>query len=222
MDLKVPESLTDDIIRFCKELNSATAPLFIRSSPSHHLEHYESFSYAESHVEIYGGEVETGWLILEWESYLLAAGSHAVWKHPNGQLIDIALGLKTSNVLFLPDSTTRHNIERAVRKNLQDNIIVEYICALTDLKLEFSHDENAETDITLQLATREHSASPLTIEKLFPIESNLDLLYVMLQNKKTRNSRCPCCSGSKFKHCHEKDIKKLLSFSSSAKKWVVL
>ena len=225
MDIEVPQSLTDDIINFCKELNSAAFPVFITSSPPHHLEHlehYESFSNVENHIEAHGGGMQPGWLILEWKTYLFVAGSHAVWKNPEGQLINITPGLGISRVLFLPDPGIEQDIARLVRKNLRDSIIVDYICALADLKFDLSYNEDAETDIAIELATRSHSTSPLTMDKLFPIESNLDLLHMMLRNKMTRNSPCLCCSGKKFKHCHEKDIKKLESFSSSTSKWVVL
>ena len=49
----------------------------------------ECFPNVEKMVQEYGGQQVNGRAIWQWDNKLVEAEAHAVWKSPDGQLIDI-------------------------------------------------------------------------------------------------------------------------------------
>lgn len=65
-------------------------------------------------VEESGGCIEFGWVFFYWPNLYLEAMHHAVWRHPDGRLIDVTEKYPTdpvkSSSTFLPDTRTKFDL----------------------------------------------------------------------------------------------------------------
>lgn len=129
MYTSTPE-ITRPIAAFCRSI-SAAAPVVLKITPGPTDKAQMCFINAARRVEEEGGAVEYGWSIRAWPGVLAEAEHHAVWRHPDGQLVDVT---PTKSPLrrrtFLSDPSATYDAARyAGRPNqyraLVDDPIVE-------------------------------------------------------------------------------------------------
>jgi hypothetical protein len=108
-----PRGITADVRQLCKHIGFESQPIFIQVQTRHDAESGECFAATTKQVSEFGGSCVYGWLIWEWPGILIEAEFHAVWKKPDGELIDVARkDERESVVLFLPDPRKEFHGER--------------------------------------------------------------------------------------------------------------
>jgi len=118
---------------------------------------------------------------------MIEAEAHAIWKNPNGELIDITPHDDgETNIFFLPDDNVTYEGMR----------IPAHRMALTNSSLvkEFIH-----------LMEKQDAISCSTKSKYVSIPFELDMrlrdLKIRFNTEVTRNKLCPCGSGLRYKNC---------------------
>lgn len=113
-----PPSQIDDATRaFCATI-SPHAPCYVPVHPAAHGKVAYCFDNSFAQAELKGGEAAYGWAIWHWPGRWFEAEHHAVWRRPDGALIDVTPQAgDPERILFLPDpdavydpSTFRPNV----------------------------------------------------------------------------------------------------------------
>ncbi len=171
-----PKEINQDILDFCKEIDTTTKPVFLKLFPVEGYVSGECYGNVENHIKKHGGKVQYGWVIWEDLHTLLDAEFHAVWVSGEGEYIDVTPKADgEQDILFLPDSKktfTGEELIDNIRKSLVDNEYTRQII------------ENAK--------------------KGFEIKNKAYKVFLEGKKRKIgRNEPCPCGSGKKYKRCCE-------------------
>ena len=182
-----PPKITREIKRLCRKIAPKSKLLVVpvKAAPDALLN--ECFPNVKSMIEHHGGEMVSGWTIWQWANILIEAEAHAIWKNPNGELIDITPHDDgETNIFFLPDDNVTYEGMR----------IPAHRMALTNSSLvkEFIH-----------LMEKQDAISCSTKGKYVSIPFELDMrlrdLKIRFNTEVTRNKLCPCGSGLRYKNC---------------------
>ena len=148
-----------------------------------------------------GGDYVVGWAIWERPELWVEAEHHAVWRGPDG-LVDITPhGIPVEQVLFLPDPGAPYlgpdAPRRPNRRRLlsQGGLAKPFLEAVDARNLWFEQFPAGE----LKNLTQQQVSAFQDLEKRAALTS-ADLL-IAHANSKSRNDRCLCGSGRKFKIC---------------------
>lgn len=72
---------------------------------------------SEYRAKTQGGEIVFGWMFLHWKNVCIEAVHHAVWKMPNGQLLDVTenpLGKHQRFCIFLQDDSSKIGLDQVL------------------------------------------------------------------------------------------------------------
>ncbi|ELA9595967.1 TPA: SEC-C domain-containing protein [Vibrio parahaemolyticus] len=203
MNVDTPKEITDLVKNFCSEVCPSNAPIWVDVIPQQGAEQDDCFFNIPKLIEKQGGSIQFGWQIWECENYFIEAEFHAVWKSDVGEFVDITpKDRPTEKILFVPDESKKYEGKDVdnIRKNLSSNKLVDYILALAHERFKMISSGRIGSSVRVNIDQKKYS----------DIEMNKSMLVHMVDNDMTRNSLCPCGSEDRFKHCHEKIIKKLL------------
>jgi hypothetical protein len=85
----------------------------------------------DNHVCKRRGSAVVGWAIWESPGVFIEAEFHAVWRSPEGQLIDIALRSRSfTNIVFLPDPARKYNgcqVDNIRKALVRDNDVKRFL-----------------------------------------------------------------------------------------------
>lgn len=131
MILGPPEAIDDATLAFCATI-SPYAPFYVPVTPAPHGKVAYCFDNSVEQARLHGGEAAYGWAIWHWPGRWFEAEHHAVWRRPDGSLLDVTPQAgDPPRILFLPDpeavydpSTFRPNVMAPDAGNRQ---AVEYI-----------------------------------------------------------------------------------------------
>lgn len=116
---------------FCSGLVKGDHPVAVCCQPLMGQLQSECFSIVEQQVLKAGGQRVLGWGIWERTGVFIEAEFHAVWRSPEGELIDIAPRLSLlETITFLPDTNRNYNGRQVdnVRKSLvKDMDVVRFL-----------------------------------------------------------------------------------------------
>ena len=84
-----PAKITDKIMELCNGIVHGEVPQYVPVKPQEWSRPMECFTNVEQMVREYGGKQVNGRVIWQWSNVLVEAEAHAVWKSPDGQMIDI-------------------------------------------------------------------------------------------------------------------------------------
>ena len=84
-----PARITQVIIDFCASITSDSSPEYIDVCPAPWASLNECFNNVSRMVKQYGGSMILGWTVWQRGNMLLDAEAHAIWRAPDGKLIDI-------------------------------------------------------------------------------------------------------------------------------------
>ena len=84
-----PARITQVIIDFCASITSDSSPEYIDVCPASWATPNECFNNVPRMVKQYGGSMISGWAVWQRGNMLLDAEAHAIWRTPDGKLIDI-------------------------------------------------------------------------------------------------------------------------------------
>lgn len=180
-----PRIITQQIMELCQSI-SEYEPVYVsvKANPESRLN--ECFPNVAEHVREYGGQSVLGRCIWQRANILIEAEAHAVWRSPNGDLMDITSHINDEeSILFLidPQMVYSGNCIPSIRKALTSSpLVAEFITLFND------RDQiAAEAKDTYTLTT-------VMLKRMYEIEW-------LLNQQVGRNDPCPCQSGIKYKKC---------------------
>lgn len=199
-----------------KEITRAVRRLVEKVTPNGHAEYLlvqpelyavvnECFPNVEAKVARDGGQMICGWQFWEWPRVLVEAEFHAVWLSPNGDLIDITPKLHgETRILFVADKRRIYagvTVDN-VRMPLRDDQIIHHFIEVSEAKASVL-SRGERIDKHGHISVPAHEIEPLLVAQSFLGES--------LARGLRDHDPCLCGSGSKYKRCHGRQLKYLLS-----------
>ena len=117
MILGPPSQIDDATLAFCATI-SPCVPLYVPVDPAPDTRVAYCFDNSVAQAALHGGEAAYGWAIWHWPGRWFEAEHHAVWRRPDGSLLDVTPQTgDPERILFLPDpdavydpSTFRPNV----------------------------------------------------------------------------------------------------------------
>ncbi|WP_345193681.1 SEC-C metal-binding domain-containing protein [Kistimonas scapharcae] len=199
--LKAPLRIDNAIEQFCSEI-SDEKPVYLELEAEPYCVPLECFPNVDLKIKKDGGTKVYGWQIWIWEDVFVEAEFHSVWKSDDGTLKDITPKTdSTKRILFLPDSKIVYEGKQVdnIRKPLSKNpLIRDYINThKARFSLQNFGDRAYKHELTLEGEEYEIFRWLLTWQTT---------LQNMLGDNLTKNSRCPCGSGNKFKSCCRENL----------------
>lgn len=98
-----PETIDAATLAFCATI-APHAPVYVPVEPQPHGKVAYCFDNSVKQAEMHGGEAAYGWAIWRWPGRWFEAEHHAVWRRPDGSLLDVTPQLGDPvRILFLPD-----------------------------------------------------------------------------------------------------------------------
>jgi len=103
--ITTPSRITADIRRMChRRIQNVDAPIFVAVSPRADSKINDCFHTVRQQVAEHGGSIQHGWTIWESPGIYLEAEFHAVWRSPDGRLLDVSRKLeKEQQIVFSAD-----------------------------------------------------------------------------------------------------------------------
>lgn len=191
-----PKFITSSVIAFANKLNLKVTPIYLQAKTESYAKPSFCFPNVHRKIELDGGSIQHGWVIWERLGQFLEAEFHAVWKSPEGELVDITPKIdgETSVVFVAEDSLRWVGLYIPNRLfALTDSSLVE---TLQDLK-------NIQCQI-INSRYRDGKWSVLKAQQLIRLQDSIQHTLTMLDSNEKRTANCPCGSGEKFKRCHGK------------------
>lgn len=151
LESTTPDAITHEILEFCREIDPTQEPVYIYVTPEDGQLILECLDNVERLVKERGGEIQHGWIIWEAPGYLLDAVFHAVWRSPDGDLVDVTPQMDgETRILFLPDSYMTFNggVVANRRKALSNSLEVQALIhegEAMDAAREEYHSGNASS-----------------------------------------------------------------------------
>jgi hypothetical protein len=202
----VPEIIDDKVLRLAKKLGCEDDPLFINVITEPYAISRECFASVEEKIRRSQGSLQLGWQIWEMPGVFIEAEFHAVWRSPDGILIDIKPKTeKVKKILFIPDTKAKYDgaCVNNVRINISNSRLVDDFirtCVAID---NIKNGGNRAYQRELVLSGDE----ALIYQELVKFGATLLLL---IKANGSRNSPCFCGSGKKLKHCHCYELDRLI------------
>lgn len=202
MNTRTPPDADKHIQRLIARVAPGQVPVRLPVTPDAGALAGECYANVAARVAAEGGSVLYGWQLWEWPHVFVEAEFHAVWRSPTGELRDVTLRQDDeTEILFVPDPRRTYrgvpidNVRIAIR---DDPVVHDFIAAaeeMTRLRLRSGKD-NGDGSISLPAS----EATPLM--ELRAITER------MLSQGLRANDECACGSGSKYKRCHGKVLRK--------------
>ena len=183
-----PSELTEDVLDFCKEVETST-PFFVEVKPADFARPNFCFQNVETQIENFSGKKCYGWEIWYKKGMIIEAEFHCIWQSPEGRFLDITPQMDGERkILFLPSHKIYKNkrIDN-IRKNLSDSPII-------DLYIECA-----------KKTVSKFTTNKIILNKELGWWSGF-LLNMFMHNLKSNSSLCLCGSGREFRKCCKKRI----------------
>jgi hypothetical protein len=189
-----PGEVTHEIRDFCRSIDPTASPCFVDVKPAPDALPRNCFYNTKGYVAQCGGSVQYGWIIWEAPSVLLEAEFHAVWRDPEGKLLDVTPKEDgETRIVFLPDRTRVWGKELIpnIRRVLNDSPECRKMLERADALFEIRKRNWKNGKLDCEGANRDY-AECLARERT---------LHDAQLSKVGRNDPCFCGSGKKFKKC---------------------
>lgn len=201
-----PETIDEHIETLIKRVGSKSSPIYLDVEPESYAKVGECFPAVGEKIRRDGGTQVLGWQL--WSlKHIVEAEFHAVWRSPGGNLTDITPKLiPVCRILFLPDPGAKYAGAQVdnVRLNISGSRLVDDLIAISQARFRLLN--KGERSLQHQVRLRGHEADQY--KQLAQLEF---ALLSMVGQGATRNSKCFCGSDAKYKRCHGKNLRKVLS-----------
>ena len=132
--LTTPKTIHEGVIRLCAKIGTTQTPVFIPAAkPESGFLPLYCFENSQAKAENSGGTVVLGWTIWEYPCVMIEGEFHAVWRSPDGDLVDVTPRLDgEERILFVPDPAQRYEglMVDNIRMSLSaDPAVLELIAA---------------------------------------------------------------------------------------------
>jgi hypothetical protein len=201
-----PAFLSRSIETLCEELSPGQTPQYVEVVADPCARVHECFPNVMTKVERDGGVVVIGWSIWESPGLFVEAEFHAVWRSPEGTLIDITpKATHDSSILFLlqPEAIYAGRQVNNVRRSISADPDVETYLRAHDAMFEFmNRGDRAGQHGEVSIAGQD-------VLEYEAIAGNILMLSARIANRSKRYDPyvpCWCGSGKKSKWCHKSPI----------------
>jgi len=188
-----PARITKDILNLCRRIDPTQEPIWVPVKPWHKGDASFCFFNVRDKVAQDGGKVQHGWIIWENPNILVEAEFHAIWVSPENKPIDITPKEDgEAHILFIPDGIRvwEGELVENIRVPLVDNAytrqLIKYSEEMFRLRKKYYKDGQSLMPLEEILKVQEQFSAPA---------KNLNRMPV------SRNKRCSCGSGKKYKKC---------------------
>lgn len=134
-NVRAPRAITPEVRFFCKAIDPSEEPLFVRCDTSPSAVPQHCFDNVAATVAARGGDSQHGWKIREWPGVYLEAEFHAVWRRPDGTLIDVSPS-DDDPILFHLDSKRIYDgvrVPNILRALSGDETVLDFINSCKEL-----------------------------------------------------------------------------------------
>lgn len=190
-----PKAITPGVLALCRDIASGATPEFVSVRTEPYAEANECFAAVAKKVAADGGSIQHGWTIWQFGDWMAEGEFHAVWRSPQGELVDISpKPAGETSILFLPDPKLTYRGQRRDnwrRPLVQSQLIDDYITVARKFFLMFdgANHLSMERDKALLMASCQEVAKR------------------MLMLGASANDACLCQSGRRYKNCHGQAVK---------------
>ena len=194
---RTPKRLSEAILQLSGRIVPGGAPDYVDVQARADGIPNECFGTVALQVQECGGSVQHGWAIWEWPNTMVEAEFHAVWRRPDGSLLDVTPRTDAeSRILFLPDPARQFTGTAVdnVRMPLRDDPRIREFIGLAKQKYEILNRGDRASQF---------GAVSVPADEIEPVVLRMLQLQTDLAKPAAgRNDPCPCGSGKKFKKCH--------------------
>lgn len=203
----LPDKTNENIKKLVSKLGIEIEPMILDIIPDADAEYGSCFVNVLNKVREEKGEIIYGWQFCEYP-YMIEAEFHAVWKSPNGQLIDITPSISNENqILFIIDKSRVFQGESIdnIRFNTTTNELVDDIIRVEEARFRFMN-KGERKNILGELPLNEKEASIWQAINLYS-----EVLEQMYFADCSIQSKCFCASELSYTSCHRKALNQFLS-----------
>ena len=203
---RVPQRIDHNVKRMIWRIGSTEEPVYLDVKTEPFAEVAECFSSVKEKVRRDGGSMQLGWQIWQIPDIMIEAEFHAVWKSPDGELIDITpKKCRIDRILFVPDSKARYYGARRRNKklNISGNRLVDDLIEISEARYRLLNKGGRTYKDTVLFSDEECEIH----EKLSYSKS---LVSTMVARGDKKSSPCPCGSGKEYRQCHGNILTELL------------
>jgi hypothetical protein len=199
-----PQRVSQLVRKFCRRVVPDGEPLYLHCGTVDAAIPQECFQNVAARVAADGGSVQHGWTIWMWPSVLLEAEFHAVWRAPEGDLVDVSPRIaKEDRILFLPDPSRVYAGRQVdnIRQPLSKDDVVKDFIALAEARFwVLNRGDRADAHEVAIEDPRERAVLMLGA-----------MTGHMLFQRMKSNDPCACGSGFKYRTCCGPRVRELLA-----------
>ncbi len=191
-----PNEISKRVAKLIERVSRGEPARYLPVSPEPDALANECFPNVMAKVSASGGSMLCGWQIWEWPHVLVEAEYHAVWRSPEGDLVEITPKPHgETRILFVPDARlvydgyARDNVRMAIR---DDVLVQDFIRTAEAVFKLMNRGERAR--MTGQVSVPADEFRALGLAKNFLAQS--------IEQGLKEHSPCLCGSGRKYRQCH--------------------
>jgi len=107
---RTPEKISAHVTAFCRSIVANAAPIYVPVQAEAEGQERDCFYIVAERQRRDGGEIVFGWNLWTWPHVWLKAEHHAIWRSPNGSLVDLT-PKPVDRIVFLPDASQPYDYE---------------------------------------------------------------------------------------------------------------
>ena len=193
-----PAEISRPIQKLCKEVAGSAEARFIPVRTDSEAGALSAFDAVARKVGQDGGSMQPGWAIWQCADALIEAEFHAVWRSPDGELVDVAARPGGEQTILFVEDARRSDTGAAVdseRRALRRDPLIEDFITLGRKQFLLLHGDPDDA------ADRPARMRRLAVSQL--------IVKNMLEKGQGGDDPCLCNSGKRYKNCHGKAVRSL-------------
>ncbi|MCE1181464.1 MAG: SEC-C domain-containing protein [Rhodocyclales bacterium] len=198
MRTRTPLEVTKQLIALAAKVAPGKMPVYVSVHPEPDALVNECFHNVAAKIKKDGGAIVYGWQLWEWPNVLVEGEFHAIWRSPEGNLVDVTP--KADNEergLFVPDERRAYrgvSIDN-VRVALRDDLLIYHFIKISEEIVKvMNRGERAQ----------QFGYVGIPADEIEPLLQFQNLTREMLRRGLRAHDNCLCGSGKKYKRCHGK------------------
>jgi len=198
-----PAVLSAPLLALCREIvPRSNPPDYVNVRLVQGVPTNECFPIVKDRIRTEGGTAVIGWSLWEMPTLFIEAEFHAVWRSPDGSLLDIAPKANpTRRILFLHDPTRTYqgrSVDNIRRPLCFDPAVIGFLDACNEEFELMNRGARAEQHGRISLRGEEAAE----YERIQKTKAQFSAQMLPLYPKVGPYGPCWCGSGKKVKWCH--------------------
>jgi hypothetical protein len=205
MQINTPNLEDPQLKRLLNKVNATHEPTYLPVTLEPGVQPKDCFIAVQNKVAKDGGRMILGWQI--WKSKnLIEAECHAVWEDDNEALHDITpKEFPVDKIIFVEDEKLVYKDKQIdnIRLNITSNELVDDLIIISEAIYRFDNKGERATayDLSGLLSGEQFRHKEYLLEVR-------EFINIILSTGGRQKALCPCQSGTKFRDCHGKDLRK--------------